>query len=209
MHDINERYERYGKCKFIEVIDRRLRTKAIKSYCNEVSLELNDNPRRFFSTFSPFISSKGQKETNEDHLNIKDKIKQDQQIVAEEFADYFSTVADAIGGEANNLTEEKCINHRGIEMIQARHEADSFSFNKLNERKFIQLLKNYILERLLGTKVLKLVAKEIATPLTDIFNQVMANGLKNGKGENGFRFIRRTIVTKKLLSTSSYIKYLG
>ena len=84
----------------------RLRRKAIKTYCNEVSLELNDNPRRFFSTFSPFISSKGQKERNEDHLNIKDNIEQDQRIVAEEFADYFSTVADVIGGEADNLTEE-------------------------------------------------------------------------------------------------------
>ena len=33
----------------------------------------------------------------------------------------------------------------------------------------------------MSSKVLKLVVKEIATPLTDIFNQVMANVLENGK----------------------------
>jgi hypothetical protein len=43
----------------------QLRRKAIKSYWNEISLELNENPRKFFSMFMPFISSKGQKETNE------------------------------------------------------------------------------------------------------------------------------------------------
>ena len=104
-------------------------------------MELNDNPRRSFSTFLPFISSKGQKETNEDHLNIKYKIAQDQRIVAEEFADYFSTVADVIGEKAGNQTEEKCINHRGIKMIQARHEADSFSFNKIKREEVYTALK--------------------------------------------------------------------
>ena len=157
----------------------RLRRKAIKSYWNEISLELNENPRKFFSTFMPFISSKGQKETNEIHLNIEGRIEQDQRIVAEEFADYFSTVADAIGGEeATNLTEEKCINHRSIEMIRARYEPDSFSFIEIKREEVLKALKELNPRKATGhdeipSKVLKLVAEEIATPLTDIFNQVI------------------------------------
>ena len=128
-----KKFSKDRKCETWELMKRwrneatRLRRKAIKSYWNEISLELNENPRKFFSTFMPFISSKGQKETNKIHLNIEGRIEQDQRIVAEEFADYFSTVADAIGGEeATNLTEEKCINHRSIEMIRARYEPDIF-----------------------------------------------------------------------------------
>ncbi|CAB4038116.1 Hypothetical predicted protein, partial [Paramuricea clavata] len=172
-----KKFSKDRKCETWELT--RLRRKAIKSYWNEISLELNENPRKFFSTFMPFISSKGQKETNEIHLNIEGRIEQDQRIVAEEFADYFSTVADAIGGEeATNLTEEKCINHRSIEMIRARYEPDSFSFIEIKREEVLKALKELNPRKATGhdeipSKVLKLVAEEIATPLTDIFNQVI------------------------------------
>ena len=88
----------------------RLRRKAIKT-----SLELNDNPRKFFSTFSPFISSKGQRETNEIHLNIKNKIEQGQRIVSEEFVDYFSTVFCRVYRLALQFSGDWEVKEQGLE----------------------------------------------------------------------------------------------
>lgn len=98
--------------------------------------------------------------------------------MADEFADYFSTVADVIGREADNLTEEKCINNRGIEMKQARHETDSFSFNKIKRGKVYTALKELDTLKSIGYDEVssEVLAKEIATPLTDIFNQVIKDG---------------------------------
>ena len=69
----------------------RMRRKAIKDCWNGVSCKLNENPKKLFGTFMPFISSKCAKDrdSTEISLNIQGQLQLNKQIVAEEFTRYF------------------------------------------------------------------------------------------------------------------------
>ena len=63
---------------------------------------LATNPRKFYSTFKPFLNRKSDILTgNEKHLKINDLVETDQTVVAERFADYFSAMA--LNGTARNI----------------------------------------------------------------------------------------------------------
>ena len=54
---------------------------------------LATNPRKFYSTYKPFLNRKSELLTGkEKHLKINDLVETDQTVVAEQFADYFSTM---------------------------------------------------------------------------------------------------------------------
>ena len=62
--------------------------------------DLKENPRDFFKTFRPFLSTKGHKGDIEIHLRTDgDVVEKDQSRVTDLFADYFATIADGIGGD--------------------------------------------------------------------------------------------------------------
>lgn len=118
----------------------RLRRKAIKSYWKEVSQELNNNPRKFCSTFKPFLNAKS-KDRPEICLETHGKILQDHHEVAEEFTSYFSPVADAIGGDrAKNLCEDVCSQYPSVKRISARIDASPFNFNEIMKEDVLKAL---------------------------------------------------------------------
>lgn len=65
----------------------RLRRKVIKDYWNGVSDKLDENPKKIFVTFMPFISLKCAKNKNSANisLNIQGQLQQKKQILEEEF----------------------------------------------------------------------------------------------------------------------------
>ena len=72
-----------------------LRRRTIKEHWKKISSDPRDNPRQFFGTF---VTSKGKNDKVDISLDIQGKVQQDQQLVAVEFTNYFSTVADNIEG---------------------------------------------------------------------------------------------------------------
>ena len=89
----------------------RLRRNAIKDYCNGVSGKLDKNPKKFFGTFMPFISSKcaKDKDSTDISLNIQGQLQQNKQIVAQEFTRYLSTTADNMGECDQTQTNAKYV----------------------------------------------------------------------------------------------------
>ncbi|XP_048580414.1 uncharacterized protein LOC125561124 [Nematostella vectensis] len=76
------------------------RRKAIKEYWRLKTADLKDNPKEFFKTFKPFLSTKGCKASEEILLNENGEVIKDQKQVAEVFVEHFASIADGIGGDA-------------------------------------------------------------------------------------------------------------
>lgn len=68
-----------------------LRRRAIKEYWNAISIDMNNNPRKFYNTFTPCLNSKT-KDNSAISLNIRGVIQQDQGLVAQEFTNYFCSI---------------------------------------------------------------------------------------------------------------------
>lgn len=59
-------------------------------------------------------------------LDIQGKVQQDQQLVAVEFTNYFSTVADNIeGSKVANLADVESGNHSSVKVIGSRYTPKS------------------------------------------------------------------------------------
>jgi len=159
----------------------RLRRKAIKDYWNGVSGRLDKNPKKFFGTFTPFISSNcaKDKDSTDISLNIQGQLRQNKQIVAEEFTRYLSTIADNIEGmEASCLTEEKCYRHPGVSAIRHRQMPSTFNFRSISREDVLDALRGINPRKATGFDglspiMLKPVADEITEPVTMILNQVI------------------------------------
>ena len=107
------------------------RRKAIKAYWQKTSDELKSKPRNFYKTFRPFLSDKSKDGTNI-CLKIDEKVEQDQLIVAEVLADYFTTAADDIGGDrVKNLTTSDLKHHNSVNTIQNAQDWTRFEFKPL------------------------------------------------------------------------------
>ena len=112
-------------------------------------------------------------------LNIQGQLQQNKQIVAAEFTRYFPTVADNIGGmEASCLTEEKCYRHPGVSAISNRQMLSTFNIRSISREEILDALRGINPHKATGfdglsPRMLKLVADEIAEPLTVVFNQVI------------------------------------
>ena len=146
----------------------RLRRKAIKDYWKGISQELEGNPRKFFSTFTPFFSAKRKNEDATKMYRINKDATKMYRINArsQRSSEAISLVGDAIGG------------YSSISMIHKRNPAKSFHFRKVDRGEVLRALKAINPHKATGhdnlpPSALKLVAQERATSLTSIFNQVI------------------------------------
>ena len=157
----------------------RLRRKAIKNYWNAICEDMNNNPRKLYNTFTPFLRTKPKKDKSIISLTIQGVTHQDQSLVAQEFTNFFCSIADHIGGtDVCGLTEVLCYQHQSIPNIAARHAPNTFSFRRLNRDEVLAALREINPRKATGydmipPRVLKMAAEQLATPLTTIFNQAI------------------------------------
>ena len=115
-------------------IATRERRKAIKDYWAQKSSELKTRPRDFFKIFNPFLSSKS-KDTTNISIRVNDSIISDQKSDVEIFGDYFSTMANEIGGQdVLQLGKEDFNTHLSVEAIRHSYHRLHFQFNKIGSR---------------------------------------------------------------------------
>ena len=105
------------------------RRKAIKEYWKQKADDLKAKPSEFYRTFRPFLSDKKQP-ASEIHIKANGSIEKDQEKVANILANYFSTMANEIGGASsvNSLTEDDLSSHPSLNNI--------FNVNKSNLKNF-------------------------------------------------------------------------
>lgn len=152
----------------------RLRRRAIKNYWRAKADDLKENPRSFYKAFAPFMNNKGKGE-KDIMLKVGGNIVQDQYEVAETLAEYFSKIADNIGDipESNQIN-----NHASVINIKKKWNDNSFKFSKIKQDEVLETLKKINPNKATGfdlipPRALKLAAKEVVTPLTLIYNQVI------------------------------------
>ena len=79
--------------------------------------DLKAKPSEFYKTFRPFLSDKKQP-ASEIHIKTNGRIEKDQEKVANVLANYFSTMANDIGGAGvNSLTEDDLSSHSSVTNI--------------------------------------------------------------------------------------------
>ena len=78
--------------------------------------QIKSDPRKFYRTFRPFTDFKN-KQGNSGNicLKVNDVLEGDQTKVANHFANFFSTMADGIGGDhVNDCAESDFMNHNSL-----------------------------------------------------------------------------------------------
>ena len=145
--------------------------------------DLKKNPRDFFKTFRPFLSTKGHKGEIEIHLRTDgDVVEKDQSRVADVFADYFATIADGIGGDKSKLdSPEDFQDHPSVAAIanniktKQQYDIEPISnahveraLEKLNERKATGYDG-------ISPKIMKIGAAQLSSPLAILFNSCVNN----------------------------------
>ena len=125
----------------------KLRRKSIKSYWQKVCNNLNSNPKQFYNTFSPFLNHKKDAcAGNNITLNINGKVETNQETVAEHFADYFSTMANNIGGtDILNLKEENFSAHVCVQNIKetlSGSDRPPFTFSSVQPAELIKEMES-------------------------------------------------------------------
>ena len=96
----------------------RQRRIAIKQYWKKKADELTRNSKEFFKTFKPFLGSKTcTKKQAGINLKVNGTIVSDQASVAETLACHFATLADSIGRDRAQQSEEQLCNHPSLARI--------------------------------------------------------------------------------------------
>ena len=161
---------------------------AIKQYWKKVSHNIKSDPRKFYKTFRPFIDFRNkQGDSNDISLKIHDTLEVDQNVVANHFVNYFSTMADRIGGDyVKNCNEEDFKNHNSLHNIVTKLNekdlpSDHFEFKELSCEEIRQTMHNLNSNKSRGydkmdPKILKIGANELAPPLAEILNQGIREG---------------------------------
>ena len=150
---------------------RNLATKetrrAIKTYWAKHSEELKRKPRDFYKTFKPFLSKKSCKDDVTISIKINERMESNPEVVAEEFGNYFSTMANVVGGEhVLDLEEQAFDNYPSIEAIRQAYQDLNlqFEFSEIENGAVEKELKNLNTSKASGwddipQKLLKLIAK--------------------------------------------------
>ena len=125
----------------------KLRRKSIKSYWQKVCNNLNSNPKQFYNTFNTFLNHKKDAcAGNNITLNINGKVETNQETVAEHFADYFSTMANNIGGtDILNLKEENFSAHVCVQNIKetlSGSDRPPFTFSSVQPAELIKEMES-------------------------------------------------------------------
>jgi len=141
---------------------------------------LNSNPKQFYNTFNPFLNHKKDAcAGNNITLNINGNLETNQEIAAEHFAGYFSTIANNIGGrEILNLKEDNFSAHVCIQSIKetlSGSDTPPFTFSSVQLAELIKEMGGLSANKAPGhddlpPKLLKMIFKEIALSLCTIFN---------------------------------------
>ena len=146
------------------------RRRAIKAYWAPKSDELGKRPGDFYKTFKPFLSDKSKEETKI-AIRTNERIVTNQKVVTGELGDYFSTVANAIGGaQVTNLVEKDFEKHPSVESIRQAYQGLQFGFNEIGSSEVENELKMLKSNKTTGwdgisPKILKLPAKGLAPSL--------------------------------------------
>ena len=163
-----------------------------KKKSNQAEKKVSDNvksdPRKFYRTFRPFTDFKNKQENSGNIcLKVNDVLEGDQTKVANHFANFFSTMADGIGGDhVNDCAESDFMNHNSLLNISTNlnkrdlHE-NHFEFNEITCEELRKVMNDLIRNKSRGydrmdPKVLKVGATELAPSLAVIFNQAIRNG---------------------------------
>ena len=116
-------------------------------------------------------------------IDIKGEIENDQNVVAEELSQYFSTVADDIGGSNTlSFTEDDFSNHPSVVNIANNFTStEKFSSCSITKTETVKALESLNRNKSMGRdmislKLLSMGAKELAPSLTNIFNLAINSG---------------------------------
>lgn len=158
-------------------IATHLRRNAIKQYWRDKSDDFKTNPRSFFKTFTPFLKDKKRGNSG---ISLKnwDNIVQDQQEVSELLATYFAHIADKTGQFPSASTTA---DHPSVTKIKNRWLDNEFHFRKVSRSEVLEALEKLTPHKAIGhdlvsTSVLRMAASEVVSPITSIYNQIIAQG---------------------------------
>ena len=165
-----ENWELKRKARNEATRERRI---AIKEYWRKKSEDLKMRPKEFFNTFRPFLNKKDHTHnTAEIHLNDNGSIVRNQCEVAEKLADYFSTIAEGIGGKSTELRSMEVFEyHPCVQKIMA--ETTNLT-QGIEVKPVTQIQVKDSLESLNINKA-TIGAKELARPLMTLFNSCINN----------------------------------
>ena len=156
---------------------------AIKNYWKIKADDLKSNPRDFFKTFKPFLSTKDCATSTDIQLKVEGTIVKDQRQVSEILVDYFSTIADGIGGDIAKLKSLKDFkDHPSVLRIQQQsvNWSRNLEVKPITQGQVLAALESLNTNKATGydnipAKVLKIAADELAKPLTTLFNSSIRN----------------------------------
>ena len=141
-------------------------------------------PKEFVNTFRPFLNKKDHTHNTEIHLNDNGSIVRNQCGVAEILADYFSTIAEGIGGKSAALRSmEDFEYHPCVQkiMVETTNLTQGIEVKPVTQiRQVKDSLESLNMNKATGCngipgKVLKNGAKELARPLMTLFNSCINN----------------------------------
>ena len=161
----------------------RQRRVAIKQYWKKKANELMTNPKKIFKTFKPFLGSKtSTNKQAEINLKVNGIVVSDQTTIVETLACHFATLADSIGGDRAQQSEKQLCNHPSLARIRSNCQNEqAITVEPTNRTQGLCALESLKTSKATGNdaipdKVLKLAARELATPLTKLYNSCISSG---------------------------------
>ena len=156
---------------------------AIKEYWRKKSEDLKNNPKAFFKTFKPFLSSKGCTKGEDIHLNVNGSVIKDQKQVAEVLAEHFSTIADGIGGKTvERKSVEDFKDHPSVQRIQREYgnSTQTVEIKPVTQGQVLAALESLNTNKATGSdgippRALKIGAQQLCKPLNTLFNSCLSN----------------------------------
>ena len=184
--------QNYEKCKTTTNFElkRKLRNeatkqrqKAIKDCWLKKSETLEANPKDFCKTFLPFLGTKQQDRCEEIHLKEAGNLIKKQDLVSDVLCDYFINIAKEVGDKDELRKNEADLSkHSSIQSIIISHynnieDIGIHHLDAVNVEKILQLNPNKATGwDTIPPKFLKIGAKELATPLTTLYNTCIDQG---------------------------------
>ena len=161
----------------------RQRRIAIKQYWKKKANELTTNSKEFFKTSKPFLGSKPcTNKQAEINLKVNGIVVSDQTTVAETLACHFAILADNIGGDRAQQSEKQLCIHPSLARIRSNCQNEqAITVEPTNRTQVLCALESLKTSKATGNdaipaKVLKLGARELATPLTKLYNSCISSG---------------------------------
>ncbi|XP_068684301.1 uncharacterized protein [Montipora foliosa] len=159
------------------------RRKAIKEYWKQKADDLKAKPSEFYKTFRPCLSDKKQP-GSEIHIKANGRIEKDQEKVANVLANYFSKMADDIGGAGvNSFTEDDLSSHSSLTNICNANKSNlkNFCFQPLSSNSVMLALEKLNVRKTCGydsisPRMFRLASSGIADSLTKLFNECIRKG---------------------------------